>query len=82
MVRVFNKWFWTKRYFLGLGGVKNWWDFNDHESMINDIGDRTRKRYYLIWDKNINSGDQGRRDMQQQMQNGAMIAKCIILWCA
>ena len=50
--------------------------------MIHDIGDRTRKRYYLIWDKNINSGDQGRRDMHQQMQNGAMIAKCIIWWCA
>ena len=82
MVRVLNKWFGTKSYFLGLGGVKNWWDFNDHESMIHDIGDRTRKRYYLIWDKNINSGDQGRRDMHQQMQNKAMIAKCIIWWCA
>ena len=63
MVRVLNKLFGTKSYFLGLGGVsrpgrcENWWDFNDHESMIHDIGDRTRKRYYLIWDKNINSGD-------------------------
>ena len=64
------------------GRCENWWDFNDHESMIHDIGDRTRKRYYLIWDKNINSGDQGRRDMHQQMQNGAMISKCIIWWCA
>ena len=78
MVRMLNKLFGTKSYFFGLGGVKNWWDFNDHVSMIHDIGDRTRKRYYLIWDKNINSGDQGRREMHQQMQNGAMISKCII----
>ena len=37
------------------------------ESMIYDIGDQGRKRYYLIWENIINSGGQGRRDMHQQI---------------
>ena len=37
------------------------------ESMIHDIGDQGRKRYYLIWENIINSGGQGRRDMHQQI---------------
>ena len=53
--------------FLAWAMWKNWWDFNGHESMIHDIGDQARKRYYLIWENNINSGGQGRRDSHQQI---------------
>ena len=80
MVRMLNKLFGTKSYFLGLGGVKYWWDFNDHESMIHDNGDQARKRYYLIWDKI--SIVEAAVTCTNKLHNRAMIANCIIWWCA
>ena len=78
MVRVSNKLFGTKSYFLGLGGVKYWWNFSDHESMIHDNGDQALKIYYLIWDKISIVEAKAAVTCTNRLHNRAMIANDII----